>query len=114
MLDAAAVRAAAAAQELVEADEALHRLFQRGRYVRHSDMVVSPQEAGVGGTTNAAGSSVGIYRDLARDALGKACVSASNPPRASTRSARTSISGSCQASVPAVAAAADAAMRVPG
>ena len=30
MLDAAAVRAAAAAQELVKVDEALHRLLQRG------------------------------------------------------------------------------------
>lgn len=37
MLDAAAVRAAAASQELVEADEALHRLFRQGRYVRHDE-----------------------------------------------------------------------------
>ena len=33
MLDAAAVRAAAAAQELVKVDEALHRLLQRGLWV---------------------------------------------------------------------------------
>ena len=39
MLDAAAVRAAAVAPELVDVDEALRRLLQRGRYVRHGEML---------------------------------------------------------------------------
>ena len=39
IFEAAAVRAAAVAPELVEVDEALHRLLQPGRYVRHSEML---------------------------------------------------------------------------
>ena len=39
MLDAAAARAAAVAPELVDVDETLRQLLQRGRYVRHCEML---------------------------------------------------------------------------
>ena len=70
MLDAAAVRAAAAAQELVEVDEALRRLLRRGRYVRHSEMLAVHEKL-VSAVQQCGGL---ISRNLAasaRDALGR-------------------------------------------
>ena len=70
MLDAAAVRAAAAAQALIEANEVLRRLFRRGRYVRHSEMLAVHEKL-VSAVRQCGGL---ISRQLpatARDALGR-------------------------------------------
>ena len=105
MLDAAAVRAAAVAQELVEADEALHRLFQRGRYVRHSDMLVVHKKL-VSAVRQCGGLISRHLSGLGRDALGRL---ASLEPAESIDAVREDINQRFVSSqIPAVAAAADA------
>ena len=107
MLDAAAVRAAAAAQELVKVDEALRRLLRRGRYVRHSEMLAVHEKL-VSAVQQCGGL---ISRNLAasaRDALGRLV---SLEPAESIDAVREDINQRfVSASVSAVAAAADAAM----
>ena len=107
MLDAAAVRAAAAAQNLVEVDEALHRLFQRGSYVRHSEMLAVHAKL-VSAVQQCGGL---ISRHLpasARDALGRLV---SLEPAESIDAVREDINQRfVSTSIPAVTAAADAAV----
>ena len=105
MLDAAAVRAAAAAPELIEVDEALRRLLQRSRYVRHSEMRAVHEKL-VSAVRQCGGL---INRHLpasARDALGRL---ASLEPAESIDAVREAINRRFVSSqIPAVAAAADA------
>ena len=105
MLDAAAVRAAAAALELVEVDEALHQLLQRGRYLRHSEMLAVHKKL-VSAVRQCGGL---ISRHLpasARDALGRL---ASLEPAESIDAVREDVNQRFVSSrIPAVAAAADA------
>ena len=107
MLDAAAVRAAAAAQELVEVDEALHRLLQRGRYVRHSEMLTVHEKL-VSAVQQCGGL---ISRHLpasARDALGRLM---SLEPAESIDAVREDVNQRfVSIRIPAVTAAADAAV----
>ena len=107
MLDAAAVRAAAAAQELVKVDEALHRLLQRGRYVRHSEMLAVHEKL-VSAVQQCGGLITRHLPASARDALGRLV---SLESAESVDAVREDVNQRCvSASVPAVAAAADAAL----
>ena len=107
MLDAAAVRAAAAAQELVKVDEALHRLLQRGRYVRYSEMLAVHEKL-VSAVQQCGGLITRHLPASARDALGRLV---SLESAESVDAVREDVNQRCvSASVPAVAAAADAAL----
>ena len=107
MLDAAAVRAAAAAQELVKVDEALHRLLQRGRYVRHSEMLAVHEKL-VSAVQQCGGLITRHLPASVRDALGRLV---SLESAESVDAVREDVNQRCvSASVPAVAAAADAAL----
>ena len=92
--DAAAVRAAAAAPELVEVDETLRRLLQRGRYLRHSEMLAVHEKL-VSAVQQCGGLISEHLPASARDALGRL---ASLEPAESIDAVREDvISGSCQA-----------------
>lgn len=70
MLDAAAVRATAAAQELAEVDETLNGLLQQGRYVRHSEML--PVHKKLVSATQQCGGLIGRHLpESAREVLGR-------------------------------------------
>ena len=107
MLDAAAVRAAAASPQLLEADEALNRLLRRARYVRHSEMLAVHNKL-VPVLRQCGGLISGHLPAPARDALGRLAGLESSESAAAVRDAvnRRLIT----TSAPAVAAAADAAV----
>ena len=108
ILDAAAVRAAAAAQELIKVDEALHRLLQRGRYVRHSEMLAVHEKL-VSAVQQCGGLISGhLPAASARDALGRLVSLESGESIDAVREDvnQRFVSGR----IPAVAAAADAAV----
>ena len=107
MLDAAAVRAAAVAPELVDVDEALRRLLQRGRYVRHSEMLAVHEKL-VSTVQQCGGLISGHLSPSARDALGR-LVSLEPPESIDALRGHVNhrfVSGR----IPAVAAAADGAV----
>ncbi len=105
MLDAAAVRAAAAAQELVEVDEALRRLLQRGRFLRHSE--IFPLHEKLVSAVRQCGGLISRHLPAsARDALGRL---ASLEPAESIDAVREDVNQRFVSSqIPAVEAAADA------
>ena len=107
MLDAAAVRAAAVAQELLDVDEALRRLLQRGRYLRHSEML-AVHETLVSAVQQCGGLISGHLSASARDALGR--LRSLEPSESIEALCEDANQRFVSSRVPAVAAAADAAV----